>query len=215
MDPHPISQESMADLPDFFAEQGVELVSSLPYYQEYFTDKQRGQGVFEKSLASIRLLNERGYGTDESSLRLNLVYNPVGAFLPASQQSLEQDFKRELWQKFQLRFNHLFTITNMPIHRFKAQLVKLGGYEAYMEKLMAAFNPATVSGLMCRSMVSVSETGELYDCDFNQMLRLSTRGVTSLFDFDAARLQEREIVVGDHCYGCTAGAGSSCGGAVS
>ncbi len=213
-DPHPITGESLQYLPDFFAEQGVELVSSLPYYQEFFTDKQRGSGVFEKSLNSLRLLNQKGFGVEGSGLILNLVYNPVGAFLPASQASLEQDYKRELKERFGLVFNQLFTITNMPIHRFKAQLQRMGGYQNYMEKLLQAFNPAVVPGLMCRQMVSVSPTGVLFDCDFNQMLQIPSEGSASLRDFSYQKLRERSIKVGDHCYGCTAGAGSSCGGAV-
>jgi radical SAM/Cys-rich protein len=215
MDPHPITKESLADLPEFFAEQGVEVVSSLPYYQEYFTDKQRGSGVFKKSMAALRRLNDVGYGKDGTGLILNLVYNPVGPFLPASQHTLEADYKRELKSKFDLDFNQLFAITNMPIHRFKVQLIRGGNYDAYMEKLVAAFNPTAADGVMCRSMISVSYDGKLYDCDFNQMLgmQIENQGQQlSIFDFDTKLLLERSVAVADHCYGCTAGSGSSCGG---
>ncbi len=210
-DPHPQTKASLAYLPDFFREQKVEVVSSLPYYQEFFTDKQRGSGVFKKSIASLELLNARGFGVEGTGLALNLVYNPVGAFLPASQASLEADYKRELQQKFGVTFNGLFALTNMPIHRFKAQLVKSKGYEAYMEKLHAAFNPAAAAGVMCRSLVSVAYDGKLFDCDFNQMLGLQI-GALTIFDFTPDLMLDRQIRTADHCFGCTAGAGSSCGG---
>lgn len=214
LDPHPLTKESMAYLPAFFADAGVEVVSSLPYYQEFFTDKQRGSGVFQKSLESLRRLNAAGFGIEGSGRVLNLVYNPVGAFLPAAQESLERDYKRELKDKFGIFFNQLFALTNMPIHRFKAQLVRSGGYEAYMEKLHQAFNPAAAAGIMCRSLISVSWDGKLYDCDFNQMLGLEvepTAGQT-VFDFAPETLKRRRIRLGSHCFGCTAGSGSSCGG---
>jgi radical SAM/Cys-rich protein len=214
-DGNPQTGESKAYLPQFFAANQVEVISSLPYYQEFFTDKQRGRGVFKKSIAGIRLLNELGYGKDETALMLNLVYNPVGAFLPASQASLEADFKRELLAKFGLFFNHLYTITNMPIHRFKEQLQRLGSYAAYMDKLLAAFNPEAAQGVMCRSLLSVGYDGRIYDCDFNQMLEMQICNgkPMTVFDFDWAYLQRRSIRFDSHCYGCTAGAGSSCGGA--
>ncbi len=215
LDPHPISGESLQDLPDFFAEQGLVVISSLPYHQSYFTDKQRGAGVFDKSLESIRRLNQVGYGQPGTGLELHLVYNPVGAFLPASQASLEADYKQELWQHHGLVFNQLFALTNMPIHRFKVQLKKNDGYENYMEKLVGAFNPSAAQGIMCRSLISVAYDGQLYDCDFNQMLNLPLKchgESRSIFDFHTTELQERSIQVADHCFGCTAGAGSSCGG---
>ena len=215
LDPHPITGASLSDLPDFFAEQGVELSSSLPCYQEFFTDKQRGSGVFEKSIKALRGLNQRGFGTQESDLVLNLVYNPSGAFLPAPQASLERDYKRELKERYGITFNRLFTITNMPIHRFKAQLQRTGGYKSYMENLVQAFNTDVVSKLMCRTMFSVSPTGEIYDCDFNQMLKLPAQGRPNLLGLTGEHLQRRNIAVADHCFGCTAGAGSSCGGAAS
>ena len=214
LDPHPATKESLAYLPDFFRDQKVEVVSSLPYYQEFFTDKQRGDGVFQKSIESLRLLNKVGYGVDGSGLVLNLVYNPAGAYLPAPQADLERDYKKELKEKFGIVFNSLFAITNMPIHRFRYQLKKGGGYEPYMQKLLKAFNPVAAEGIMCRSILSVSYDGFLYDCDFNQMLNMNIGEGTkaSIFNFDELALADRKIKTGEHCYGCTAGSGSSCGG---
>ncbi len=212
----PKSDGGMEYLPEFFARHQCEVISSLPYYSQYFTDKQRGRGVFEKSIEAIRRLNAIGYGVPESGLLLNLVYNPVGSFLPASQSSLEADYKRELKQKFGLVFNNLYTITNMPIHRFKEDLLRHGGYEEYMSKLVAAFNPAAAQGIMCRTLISVDYDGRLSDCDFNQMLDLPLAGDVprSIFDWNFDAVLGRRIVFADHCFGCTAGAGSSCGGAV-
>ncbi|MAT40505.1 MAG: radical SAM protein [Ectothiorhodospiraceae bacterium] len=214
-DGNPQTKESKRYLPEFFAKHGIEVVSSLPYYQEFFTDKQRGKGVFQKSMDSMKLLNEQGYGEENSGLVLDLVYNPIGAFLPPEQEHLEADYKKELWEKFGLKFNNLYTITNMPIHRFKEQLLRKGGYEEYMEKLVNAFNPAAALGVMCRSLVSVGYDGTMYDCDFNQMLDMAIEdgGQTTIFDFDYSKLINREIKFDLHCYGCTAGSGSSCGGA--
>jgi radical SAM/Cys-rich protein len=204
------------DLPDFFREHEVEVVSSLPYFLEQQTDAQRGRGVFEKSIAALHSLNTAGYGDDSSGLVLNLVYNPVGAFLPPPQSSIEADFKRELLARYKVSFNHLYTITNMPIKRFLDYLRRSGNEERYMRKLIEAFNPQAVWGLMCRSLVSVDWTGRLYDCDFNQMLELGVApGLPqTISDFDIERFAERRIMTGAHCFGCTAGAGSSCGGAV-
>jgi radical SAM/Cys-rich protein len=217
IDGDPVTGESKSYLPKFYADNEVEVISSLPYYQKYFTDKQRGKGVFQKSVDSLRILNEVGYGNEESNLILDLVYNPVGAFLPASQESLEKDFKKELWKNFQIRFNNLYTITNMPIHRFKEQLERQGTYEDYMEKLINAFNPAAAEGVMCRSLLSVSYDGKIYDCDFNQMLcmQVFTNKPMTVFNFDFQKLVERDIIFDSHCFGCTAGSGSSCGGAIS
>jgi radical SAM/Cys-rich protein len=188
LDPHPQTKESLQDLPDFFREQRVEVISSLPYYQEYFTDRQRGSGVFKKSMASLRLLNERGFGVEGTGLLLNLVYNPVGAFLPAAQEALEKDYKRELKDKFGIVFSRLYALTNMPIHRFKAQLKRQGGYEAYMDKLRQAYNPQAAAGAMCRTLLSVSWDGQLYDCDFNLMLGMPGEGGGPVFGVDAARV---------------------------
>lgn len=216
-DGHPVTKESKAHLPEFFAAQGVEVVCSLPYYQEFFTDSQRGKGVFAKSIEGIGRLNALGYGDEGTGLVLSLVYNPVGPYLPAAQASLEADYKRELAKQFGLRFNRLFTITNMPIHRFALHLRKSGQYESYMDKLLGAFNPAAAAGVMCRNLISVSHDGRIYDCDFNQMLELDAKDASgtglSIFDFDFERVLRRPIRFGDHCLGCTAGAGSSCGGA--
>jgi radical SAM/Cys-rich protein len=217
LDGHPQTGESKAYLPEFFARNRVEVISSLPYYQEFFTDAQRGSGVFKKSMEAMRRLNAQGFGVEGSGLQLNLIYNPVGPYLPAAQAGLEADYKRELREKFGLTFNRLYTITNMPINRFRLHLEKSGQLEAYMEKLLAAFNPAAAEGVMCRSLVSVGHDGRVYDCDFNQMLDLDAvdaRGRRlSIHDFDFDRVLARPIQFDDHCLGCTAGAGSSCGGA--
>lgn len=213
-DGNPQTKEKKDYLPDFFAKNKVEVISSLPYYQEFFTDKQRGRGVFDKSIESLKRLNSLGYGQEGTERVLNLVYNPVGPFLPASQASLEADYRKELWNKFNISFNHLFAITNMPIHRFKADLQKAGTLEEYMTKLINAFNPTAAQGIMCRNMISVSYDGRLFDCDFNQMLdlKLSEGAPQTIFDFDLDRLTKRSIIFKEHCFGCTAGSGSSCGG---
>ena len=212
----PQTGENKEYLPQFFARNRVEVISSLPYYQEYFTDAQRGSGVFKKSMEAMQRLNAVGYGIDGSGLVLNLVYNPVGPYLPPAQAGLEADYRRELKNKFGLMFNSLYTITNMPINRFKLHLDKSGQYEAYMDKLLAAFNPAAAEGAMCRSLISVGHDGRIYDCDFNQMLELQARGAgdkpLSIFDFDFSKVLKRSIRFDDHCLGCVAGSGSSCGG---
>ncbi|MBA3568266.1 MAG: arsenosugar biosynthesis radical SAM protein ArsS [Pyrinomonadaceae bacterium] len=204
------------DLPEFFREHSVEVASSLPYFLEHETDAQRGHGVFEKSIEALRLLNAVGYGIENSGLILNLVYNPVGAFLPPPQESIEADFKRELWSRYGITFNQLYTITNMPIKRFLDYLRRSGNEERYLRKLVEAFNPNTIDGLMCRNLVSVDWTGRLYDCDFNQMLELGVAPELpqTIADFDPVEFAHRRIMTGAHCFGCTAGAGSSCGGAV-
>jgi radical SAM/Cys-rich protein len=204
------------DLPLFFRERRVEVISSLPYFLEQQTDAQRGRGVFEKSIEALRRLNAVGYGIEGSNLVLNLVYNPVGAFLPPTQSSIEADFKRELINRHNVSFNHLYTITNMPIKRFLDYLRRTGNEERYMRKLVEAFNPASIEGLMCRNLVSVDWTGRLYDCDFNQMLELgvSPELPQTISEFNPAEFTERRVMTGSHCFGCTAGAGSSCGGAV-
>ena len=203
------------DLPEFFREHKVEVVSSLPYFVAERTDAQRGRGVFSKSVEAIRRLNQVGYGTG-GDLKLDLVYNPVGAFLPPAQASIEADFKRELFARHNITFDSLFTITNMPIRRFLDYLRRSGNEERYMRKLVEAFNPGTIAGLMCRDMISVDWTGRLYDCDFNQMIDLPVARELpqTIRDFDPARFSGRTISTAAHCFGCTAGAGSSCGGAV-
>lgn len=216
IDPHPLSGKNMEYLPAFFRDHQVEVVSSLPYYQAGETDAQRGQGVFEKSIESMRRLNDLGYGKEGSGLVLNLVYNPVGAYLPPEQPAMEKQFKEELLKRHGLLFNGLFVITNMPINRFKHFLDRADLYDDYMEKLVTAFNPAAAEGVMCRNLISVGYDGTLYDCDFNQMLewRVNHGVPNTIWDFDMKELASRRIVFGDHCFGCTAGAGSSCGGAV-
>ncbi|HEY9284742.1 MAG TPA: arsenosugar biosynthesis radical SAM (seleno)protein ArsS [Pyrinomonadaceae bacterium] len=204
------------DLPEFFRGHKVEVVSSLPYFLEQQTDAQRGAGVFRKSIDALRRLNAAGYGRGGGGLALNLVYNPVGAFLPPAQEAIERDFKRELLARHNVTFDRLYTITNMPIRRFLDYLRRSGNEERYMRKLVEAFNPATVEGLMCRNLVSVDWRGRLHDCDFNQMLELGVAPELpqTVAGFDAAQFAARRIVTGAHCFGCTAGAGSSCGGAV-
>ena len=207
---------SQADLGEFLAQHQVEIIASLPSYQASQTDAQRGDGIFEKSLAALRLLNRLGYGRPDSGLVLNLVYNPVGAFLPPRQEAIETQFKKELRTKHGIEFNRLYTITNMPISRFLEFLIESGNYDQYMSRLANAFNPAAAAGVMCRSTLSVGWDGRLYDCDFNQMLDLTVdHGAPShIRDFDPAQLHHRRIVTRNHCYGCTAGSGSSCGGTV-
>ena len=203
------------DLPEFFAKHKVQVVSSLPYFSKNRTDSQRGDGVFEDSIAALKMLNAVGYGKPDSGLELNLVYNPSGAFLPAGQETLEAEFKRQLKRKYDIEFNALFAITNLPIARFLDYLLESGNYEEYMTKLNDAYNPATVEGLMCRNTISVSWDGYLYDCDFNQMLDLKVAAKGQhLSTFDLDELNQRPIVLNQHCYGCTAGAGSSCGGEI-
>jgi radical SAM/Cys-rich protein len=217
LDGHPWTKASKEYLPAFFARNAVEVISSLPYYQEFFTDAQRGSGVFKKSIEAMKRLNAEGYGVEGSGLAFNLVCNPVGPYLPAPQASLEADYKKSLKEKFGVVFNSLYTITNMPINRFRLHLEKSGQYEAYMDKLLSAFNPAAAEGVMCRSLVSVGYDGRIYDCDFNQMLEMEARDrrgePLSIFSFDFERVLCREIRFASHCLGCTAGAGSSCGGA--
>jgi radical SAM/Cys-rich protein len=206
-----------ADLPEFLAAHQVEVVASLPSFASRQTDAQRGEGVYEDSIAALKRFNECGYGLEGSDLVLNLVTNPVGAFLPAAQAALEADWKRELHRRHGISFNRLYTITNMPISRFLQFLADSGNLQSYMEKLVGAFNPATVEGLMCRYTLSVGWDGRLYDCDFNQMIDLGTaHGLpATIFEAEMAALAHRPIVIGQHCFGCTAGAGSSCGGSVS
>jgi radical SAM/Cys-rich protein len=211
-----LANKKYNDLPEFYKEHKVEVVSSLPFYTADRTDRQRGNGVFEDSIKALQMLNEVGYGKEDSSLLLNLVYNPAGAFLPPSQSALEKEYKDALLQQFGIFFNNLFTITNMPISRYLDYLLTTGNYESYMEKLLAAFNPQAAANVMCRNTISVGWDGYLYDCDFNQMLemKVSSKESQHLSQFNSHTLNNREIVINQHCFGCTAGAGSSCGGAV-
>jgi radical SAM/Cys-rich protein len=205
-----------ADLAEFLARHRVEVTASLPYYRAAQTDAQRGEGVFEKSIAALQRLNDLGYGREGTGLTLNLVYNPVGAYLPPKQAAIEAQFKRELQRHHGVVFNHLYTITNMPISRFLDFLLASGNYEGYMARLANAFNPSAAAGVMCRTTISVGWDGTLYDCDFNQMLDLPIGygQPRHIRDFDPRQLQNRRIVTCNHCYGCTAGAGSSCGGSI-
>ena len=205
------------DLPEFFKENKVRVCSSLPFYNADKTDRQRGEGVFKDSVVGLQLLNKVGYGKEGRGLVLDLVYNPTGAFLPGDQLQLERDFKIELKSHFDIDFNNLFTITNIPISRFLDFLIESGNYEDYMEKLINAFNPEAIHGVMCRNTISIDWQGNLYDCDFNQMLGLKTAAENSqhISTFDLAKLEQREIVISQHCFACTAGAGSSCQGATS
>ncbi len=203
-------------LPEFLGEHQVEITASLPYFKEGQTDSQRGDGVFRQSIEALQHLNEVGYGHPETGLVLNLVTNPVGAFLPGDQASMEVRWRRELRLRFGIEFNNLFTITNLPISRFLEYLVESGNLEDYMTRLVNAYNPAAAANVMCRNTLSVGWDGTLYDCDFNQMLELPLHAEAprTILEFDRALLEGREIALGPHCYGCTAGAGSSCGGAV-
>lgn len=210
-----VANKKYRNLPGFFKANNIHLISSLPCYTEDNVDKQRGDGVFTDSLEALKMLNEVGYGVENSGLKLDLVFNPGGASLPGNQHSLELDYKRELQQNFEITFNQLFTITNLPISRFLDFLVASERFEEYMEKLITSYNPYTVENLMCRNTISVSWEGDLYDCDFNQMLQLKTASsVQHIADFNLEELRNREVVISQHCYGCTAGAGSSCQGTV-
>jgi radical SAM/Cys-rich protein len=210
------ANKSYRDLPDFYREHRVHVISSLPYYDKRNTDRQRGDGVFESSIEALKMLNAVGYGKEGTGLLLDLVYNPVGAFLPAPQEGLQADFKRELDSLFGIQFNSLYAITNMPISRFLEALVQSKNLEGYMEKLVNAFNPAAAKGVMCRNTISISWDGYLYDCDFNQMLEMNLVGrdgkAVHVKNADWNFLKERAIAINQHCYGCTAGTGSSCGG---
>ncbi len=203
------------DLPEFLARHGVEVAASLPCYLMQNVDAQRGNGVFDRSIEALRRLNALGYGRPDSGLTLSLVYNPAGPSLPPAQADLEEDYRRELKDRYGVVFNRLFAITNMPIGRFLDDLIGKGRYESYMETLAAAFNPEAAKEVMCRTTVSVDWKGRLYDCDFNQVLELGLDESLPqhIDDFEAVRLAARRIVTGRHCYGCTAGAGSSCRGA--
>ncbi len=213
-------EPGMEELPGFLAEQRVEVVASLPCYQRDNVETQRGMGAFGKSVEALRLLNGLGYGRPGSGLVLDLVYNPIGPSLPPPQASLEAAYRRELGELFGIEFSRLLTITNMPIKRFAHLLERTGQHEAYMSLLVNHFNAATVPGLMCRSLLSVGWDGRLYDCDFNQMLELplgadAGRPARTLWALGPlASLEGARVATGDHCYGCTAGAGSSCGGAL-
>ena len=208
-----IEEQGYEDLPEYLAEHEVEIIASLPCYSAENVNKQRGNGVFEKSIGALQRLNAVGYGT---RLPLNLVYNPLGAKLPPAQAVLEADYKEALLRDFGIVFNKLYTITNQPIARFAEDLRKQGKWEEYLELLVNSFNPATVDGLMCRTTLSVGYQGEIYDCDFNQMLGMQFRNCVPLYlwDLTPAELADRAIETGVHCFACTAGCGSSCTGSL-
>jgi radical SAM/Cys-rich protein len=213
-----LEQPGQQDLAQFLADRQVEVVASLPCYLEENVDRQRGKGVFESSIRALRTLNRLGYGQPASGLTLNLVYNPQGAVLPPAQRELETDYHARLGERYGIAFNQLYVITNMPIQRFGSMLISQGRFEQYMELLKNAFQPANLENLMCRELISVDWRGYTYDCDFNQMLGLPLahkgRPRTHLRDLIHVDLAHHPIAVADHCYGCTAGQGSSCGGAI-
>ncbi len=209
--------EDYAYLPEFFKKHQVEVIASLPCYTEDNVDKQRGEGVFDASIEGLQLLNKLGYGKENSDLKLNLVFNPGGASLPGSQESLEKDYKRILKEHFDIDFNNLYTITNMPISRFLNDIKNQGKLDHYMHLLVDNFNPEAIDNVMCKTTVSIRWDGTIFDCDFNQMLNLPVANTktNNINTIDINELVNRNIVIKNHCYGCTAGAGSSCQGAIS
>ena len=211
IDGNPQTGESKKYLPEFFAENQVEVLASLPHYEQDYTDHVRGPGVFEKSIHSIRLLNAQGYGKVQDGLILNLVSNHDGPLIPGDRASLEARFKQELMSKYGLTFNRLFAVTNMPINRFRLQLKQSGTYDEYLSQLMGAFNESAARDMVCRSLISVSYDGRIYDCDFNQMLgmQITNQEPMTVFNFDLEALMHRKINFASHCFGCTAGGGSS------
>lgn len=209
-----LSNKKYDHYPQLFKDNGVEVIASLPCYTRENVDKQRGEGVFSDSIEALKKLNKIGYGVQGTDLNLHLVYNPGGPSIAPSQDSLEGDYKTRLKEDFDITFNSLFTITNLPISRFLDYLLAAGRFEEYMMKLREAYNPVTVSNVMCRNTLSVKWNGDLYDCDFNQMLDLPVKDVKSINDLNLGKLLSSEIVVNEHCLGCTAGAGSSCQGAL-
>jgi len=209
------SNKKYNDLPEFFKTHNIHLVSSMPHWTKDKTDKQRGQGVFNKSISALKRLNEVGYGLKDSDLKLDLVYNPSGAFLPGDQSALEADFKKMLLKDFNIEFHKLFALTNLPISRYLDYLIASENYEDYMYSLVEAFNPSALMNVMCTNTLSVGWDGWLYDCDFNQMLQLKVNcNSKHIRDFNTTELSERAIITSQHCYGCTAGAGSSCQGSI-
>lgn len=209
-------EDEYQDLPELFAEYGVVVIASLPHYTEKTTNRQRGDGVFDKVIRALKRLNALGYGQQGSGLELDLVYNPNGAFLPGPQSVLEQEYKKQLGENYQIDFNQLFVIANNPSGRFGQWLDASDNVEMYMESLMGAFNPVAAEHVMCRDQLSVMWDGRLFDCDFNQAVDLPLTGISTIAALDEARPEtlQREILFANHCYGCTAGAGSSCGGEI-
>jgi len=214
-----LEEDNQEDLAEFLAENKVEVVASLPCYSQDNVDKQRGKGVFNKSISGLQQLNSLGYGKENSGLILNLMYNPGGAFLPPAQATLEADYKEKLRNDFDIEFNNLFTLTNMPIMRFGSSLMSSGEFEPYMQLLKTAHSDDNLQTVMCRSLISIDWQGYIFDCDFNQMLNIPSKlgNITKrhIADLNIEELERSNILVADHCYGCTAGSGSSCGGSLS
>jgi radical SAM/Cys-rich protein len=208
-------EDECRDLPEFYRDNGIELITSLPCYEKAEVDCVRGDGVFERSIEALKVLNHLGYGVDPD-LKLDIVFNPMAAFLPPPQDALKEEYTEILWKDFKIRFTELFTITNMPMGRFLEDLVEKGQKEEYMQLLTGSFNPDTLKNLMCLFQINIGWDGTLYDCDFNQALGLRTVQDfgQNIKDLDAGKIKVREIVTGEHCFGCTAGSGSSCGGAL-
>lgn len=209
-----VSNKNYRTYPEFFKKHNLTVIASLPCYTAENTDKQRGDKAFERSIEALHMLNDLGYGKEGTGLNLHLVYNPGGAFLPGDQMKLQMAYKQQLSDNFDLEFNNLYTITNLPISRFLDFLLQEEKFDDYMQLLLESFNPAAAEGVMCRNTLSISWDGYLYDCDFNQMLQLQVdkKAPQHIEDFDVKALTERHIMLGQHCYGCTAGAGSSCQG---
>ena len=208
-------EPNQEDTPEFLADNQIQVVASLPCYLEDNVDKQRGKGVFGKSVSALQKLNSLGYGKDGSGLKLHLVYNPIGAHLPPAQAGLEAAYKKKLRDEFDIEFNQLFTITNMPIKRFAHMLERDGLMEQYMQLLIDSFNPKAASGVMCSELVSIGWDGKIYDCDFNQMLEMPIGwNQKTIWDIQKLNELDKTIAMGDHCFGCTAGSGSSCTGAL-
>ena len=214
-----LNEEGQEDLAEFLADHKVEIVASLPCYLQENVDSQRGKGVYYNSISALQKLNKLGYGQDNTNLVLNLMYNPVGTSLPPPQESLEQDYKKELKQRFDIVFNNLYTLTNMPIMRFGSTLISKGEFNDYMKVLKDAHRNSNLKSVMCRSLISIDWQGYVYDCDFNQMLDMplefNNQVRTHISDLDTNSIENNPVIVADHCYGCTAGGGSSCGGALS
>lgn len=204
-----LEEEGFSYLYDFLSENKVEIIASLPHFAKSRTDGQRGRGVFDKSIIALQKLNNYGYG---SEIPLSLVYNPSGLFLSSDQKQLEREYRENLFSKYNIKFNNLYCINNIPINRFLNSLLKAGKFNDYMDLLSISFNPDTLPGLMCRHQISIGYDGSIYDCDFNQMLDLKVKPIDNITNFNPDEFLHREIIVGNHCFGCTAGAGSSCGG---
>jgi len=214
-----LNEDGQQGLAEFLAENQVEVVASLPCYSKSNVDEQRGKGVFDQSITGLKQLNALGYGKKDSGLILNLMYNPTGAFLPPTQHSLEQEYKQKLFEDFEIEFSNLYTLTNMPIMRFGSTLISKGEFDTYMNLLKSSHSDDNLQTVMCKNLISIDWQGFIYDCDFNQMLDMptsfSTKQKTHISELLTNSLLDSPIQIGDHCYGCTAGSGSSCGGALS